>query len=526
VTTPSGPPPNAEAQSERPGQGNADETKAHKPGPLQLDLPAASAKPAGQTATERGGSRAPRYMRVLASALGVLVLIAALAAAVAEWMLPWYVRRECIEVAAAHGIDLSVDDANISPDGFRLVGIRARSADVPGVRAQASEVEVETSGLRPNKVTVRGAELTLSGRWSVVDSDFEKWRESPAGGQAGAWAPTSLAIEGARVVWLAPIGENVRVEAADVHAEVTWSDHGADATSSSFDHAAARAEGTSQGADRAGGRADGANAAPTGRGQYPQLYARSDHVTVAVPGGTLGPWRMDIDRAPLGSRMRVALDPGVPEACTVLVVGGQERITSVDVVIPRSPLAHLGVPEKLLGLNGEGLQLDAAIHYSALGPTRADARANGSVHGIQAPGLPLPIDIAWEGTLSGDATAGIDVKKARLAVGPLVGPLSGTLKRFDDGFRVDLAWAAGPVPCAGFAAALGLGQPFDIGYELRKLGGAAHPPLRAGAVNAWPGDVTKVKGDVRATVMISFDSRDLGATKVDFNPEIGCQGLQ
>jgi hypothetical protein len=511
VTTPSGPPPNTEATSGRSDQETAAETKAHKPLPLQLDLPAAraSADPAEQTAANVVGGR-PRYARVLAGALGVLVLVAAFAAAIAEWALPWYVRRECIEVAAAHGIDLSVDDASISPEGFRLVGIRATFADVSGVRAQAPEVEVETSGLRPRRVTVRGAELTLSGRWSVVDSDFARWRESPGGGQAGAWAPTSLVIEGARIVWVAPVGDNVRVEAADVHAEVTWSDHGGDTTSSSFDHAAART--------------DGKSPAPTVGAQYPQLYARSDHVTVAAPGGTLGPWRMDVDRAPLGSRMRVALDPGVPEACTVLVVSDHERITSVDVVIPRSPLAHLGVPEPLLGLNGEGLQIDAAIHYSALGPTRADARASGSVHGIQAPGLPRPIDVAWEGTLSGDPTAGIDVKKARLAVGPLVGPLSGTLKRFDDGFRVELAWAAGPVPCAGFAAALGLGDPFDIGYELRKLGGAARPPRRAGAVDTGPGDATKVKGDVRATVMISFDSRDLGATKVDFNPEIGCQG--
>jgi hypothetical protein len=87
-----------------------------------------------------------------------------------------------------------------------------------------------------------------------------------------------------------------------------------------------------------------------------------------------------------------------------------------------------------------------------------------------------------------------------------VGPLTGTLKSFDDGFRLDLGWAAGPVPCAAFARALGLGQPFDIGYALLQLARSAHA----------------VDGHVSAAAMLSLDSRSLSASKLEFTPEIKC----
>jgi hypothetical protein len=485
VTTPSETPP------ELPGKAQEEAKEAKRPRALQLELPGGKAgpEPSAQGAAERAGRPGDR-LRALAVALAVLVVFAALAAAAAVWILPWYVRRQCIEVAAAHGIDLSVDRAQINPEGFRLLGVQATSPDIPGARAQAPELDIETSGLRPQKMTVHGAELVLSGRFGAMDANLAQWRASPSGGQAGAWAPASIVIDGAHLVWQAPLGENVRVEAADVRAEVAWRERDVEGTSPAL----------------------------PGRAPQLELHARSDQVTVAVLGErVLGPWRVDIDRLPDSSRVRVALDPGVPDACTLLVVGDGDTTTSVDVVVPRSPLAHLGVPEQLLGLKAAGLQVEANLHYAALGPARADAKMKGGVYGIVAAGLPQAMDVAWEGTASGDPTAGIDVKRARLAVGPLVGPLTGTLKKFDDGFRLDLAWAAGPVPCAALGASLGLGQPFDIGYELRRVAGAVLS-APAGAVPH------RIEGDLSATVMLSFDSRNLGATKVDFTPQIGCRG--
>jgi hypothetical protein len=436
--------------------------------PLQLELPPANAEPAASPtplpdrARRRSRAGGGRWFLRLVIVLGWLAILGAV---VALWVLPWYVRRECIEEAAAHGITLEVDDAKIEMSGFRLVGVRATAADVPEARAQAPEVEVETSGLRPDRMTVRRAELQLKGRWNTVDAALAKWRASPTGGQGGQWMPSTLVVDESRVVWQSPVGENVRIDAANVHFEVTW------------------------------------------QGPTNELHARSDKVAVVVPGGTLGPWRVDIDRAKT-SRVRVALDPGVPDACTVLVVGDDEHTSSVDVVVPRSPLARLGVPPEMLGLRGSALQVQIDAHYVALGPQRADATTKGAIYAIDA-GLPRPLDVAWEATTTGDPRGGLDLKKGRLAAGPLVGTLSGMLKTFDDGFRVDAAWSAGPVPCTAFDAPLDEAQPFDIAYQLRMLAQAT--------------GITKVKGDVSARGSLAFDTRDLATARVEFTPEVKCQ---
>ena len=398
--------------------------------------------------------------------VAAVVALVALAVVGVLFVLPWYVRRQCIEAAAAHGITLGIDDVKVDPSGFRLVGVTARADAIPGVRAHAAAVNVETSGLTPHKMTALGGELTLQGRWSAVASAFSKWRASPTGGQGGEWAPAMLVVDGARVTWTAPLSDDARIDATQAHVEITWG------------------------------------------GRDAEVHARSDGVTVSFTGGALGPWRVDLDRTPGTSRMRVALDPGVPDACTVLVVGDDDRTTQVDVVVPRSPLARLGVPPALVGLQGKSLQAEAQVHYDALGPARSRTTAKGAIYGIEGASLPRPLDVSFEGEAAGDPDAGLDVKKARLAAGPLVGALTGTVKTFDDGFRMDLGWSAGPVPCAAFDTPLAEGQPFDIAYQLRKLAEAA--------------GITKLTGDVKATGTLAFDSRDLGGTRLSFSPVTTC----
>jgi hypothetical protein len=398
----------------------------------------------------------------------LLVALGGLSAALVFWVLPAYLRNRCIEEAAAHGITLAIDDASLDSHGFRLLGVMAKAAAFPGAQAHVPEMEVETSGLNPTRMTVRGAELTLTGPWRTLNIAFGAWRASPRGGQGGAWAPNELVVEDSRLVWQAPFAENAHVEAANLHLDVAWG------------------------------------------GVSTTIHGRSDKVLVAVPGGRVGPWRVDVDRTrtPPSSRVRIALDPAVPDASTVLIVGGDEASTSVDVVIPRSPVERLGLPPELLGLRGKALQIEMTAHFRPAGSQRADATSKGGIYGIEA-GLPMPFDVAWDAAASGDPRSGLDVKKARLAVGPLVGALSGTLKTFDDGFRVDLAWAAGPVPCTAFDAPLGAGDPFDIAYQLRKL--------------AQGVGLAKVAGEVSARGGLTFDSRDLGSTRVDFTPDVKCK---
>jgi hypothetical protein len=474
VTSPSATPPSPPSLPPDEGAG--------KPLPLQLELPSEIA-PRG-TRDDRPEAGRPERPRVALGARVVRVLAALLllvggAALAGSWLIPWYVKRQCVDLAAAHGVTLAVEDIKIAPDGFRLLGVRAVAAVIPGARAEAPQVDVVTHGLRPDTMTVRGAELAVQGRPATLGAAFAKWRASPRGGEAGAWAPKTLVLDGAHLLWRSPIGDDARVEASELHVALGWSEHGE------------------------------------------ELHARSDRVTLQLTGTPFGPWRLDYDRVPDGSRLRWALDPGVPEASTVLVVSDAERTTSVDVVIPRSPIDHLGLPADFIGpaaIPSAGLgdatlapppQVELALHYVALGPARADASAKGGIYGAHVPGLPRAVDVAWQGTASGIPGTGIEVKKAQLAVGPLVGAVTGTLQAFEDGFRLDLAWAAAPVPCAALLASLDPGQPFHVDYQLRRLATTAL--------------AKKLLGQVSASVMVSFDSRDLTTGKIDFRPEVDCR---
>ena len=438
-----------------------------QPLPLALELPDEHLRlaPMEDLPLPRAAGPGRRVGRVLARVgIGLLVL-AGLAVAAVVWLVPWYVRRQCIEQAAAHGVVLSLADVTLDSTGFRLLDVHATSPALPGMSVEAAELQVDMSGLQPHELTVRRATLALQGKWSDNAVAFAKWRASGQGGRGGEWAPESLVAEESRIVWQAPFAENARVAASNTHLQIAW-----------------RATGT-------------------------ELHARSDAVTVTIPAGTLGPWRVDIDRTPAMSRMRVALDPAVPDACTVLVVGDDQQTTSVDVTVPRSPPARLGLAPSLLGLEGKALQVEATVHYATMGPKRADITGKGGVYGVEA-GLPAPLDVTWDLSAQGDPVGGLDVKKSHLTAGPLTGATTGTIKAFDDGFRVDLAWSGGPMPCAAFEAPLGDGSPLDLAHQLRKL--------------AEGTGVAKVQGTVRARGTLAFDSRDPGSTHAQFTPETNC----
>lgn len=417
---------------------------------------------------ERRKRRAgPSGRTIVTRVVLVLLAVAVVAGAAAAYWLPRWVRRQFIEAAAAHGITLTIEDAKIEQGGFRLLGLHATADDLPGASASAPEVDVQTSGLRPTRLTVRGADIEVSGAWSPAESALAKWRASPRGGQGGDFIPPAIVVEDSRIVWKGVVGDTGRVEAAGVHLDATQ------------------------------------------RGSDTELHARSDRVLLGVPGGALGPWRVDLDRTPGTSRVHVALDPQVPDSSTVLVVGDDTQTTQVDVTVPRTPPARIGIPQQLLGIRGKDLQIEASVHYTNLGPAHAEATARGAIHAIEVPGLPKPIEVVWDGTASGDARDGMDVKKARLAVGPLLGTVTGTLRAFDQGFRLALAWSAGPVPCNAFDTQMDEGTTFDIAYQLRRLAEAT--------------GLTKLSGEVSAHGAATIDSRDVGDTHVEFVPVSTCQ---
>jgi hypothetical protein len=458
-------PPRSDESSNEPLTSPFENDRTSKPLALQLELPAAMPARSPEVLADRTSfaDRARRHLGLAFLLVGIGVAIATIAVAV---VLPRYVRRACIQQAAAHGITLAIDDVSIRASGFVLLGVKASFDELPDSRVEAPAVTVETSGLTPQKLTASEMEITVHGRWGGISAALDRWRASEHGGQDGAWAPTSLALDGSRLVWTGALGDRADVEASGLHLEATWS------------------------------------------GAKPTFHATSSLVTLVVPAGTLGPWRVDIDHDPANSRARIALDPAVPDASTILLVGNDESVTGADIAIPRSPIARLGVASAMLGLRGAP-QVEVNLHWV---PFSAQATATtttrGGVYGVTVEGIPQPIDTTWDVKASGQAGVA-DIKQSKVAVGPLLGAVKGTLKTYADGFRVDAAWSAGPVPCAAFDTPPGgPGAPLDFAYQIRKLARSA--------------GLTTLTGQVSASAMLAFDSRELGATTLTFTPSSTC----
>jgi hypothetical protein len=459
-------PPDRDDGPGEPARSPFENDRSSKPLALQLELPAAMPAPAASTASEERASFAGRARRHLGLALAlVAVAITAVVAAVV-WLLPRYVRRVCIQQAGDHGIALTIDDVSIRTSGFVLHGVTASLDDLPDARVEVPAITVQTRGFTPDKLAASEMEIAIRGRWAGIDAALERWRAREQGGAGGGWAPSSIVLDGSRLVWSGALGDQVRVEAAGLHFDVAW-------------------------------------AGPT-----PVVHATSSLVTLVVPAGTLGPWRVDIDREPGLARARVALDPAVPETSTLLLVGNDQEATAVDIAIPRSPLARLGVTPSLIGLKGQP-QVAVDLHWVPFSAkATAVATSHGGIYGITIDGIPQPIDITWDVRASGESGVA-DLKQSKVAVGPLVGPVKGTLKTYADGFRVDAAWSAGPVPCAAFdTPAGGAGAPLDFAYQLRKLAQSA--------------GLTALTGTVSASAMLIFDTREIGATTLSFTPTTTC----
>jgi hypothetical protein len=424
---------------------SAAETPSERPSkalPLQLELPGSISE--ANQAADATAERARRPRRALARFLVWSVGIVGVVGALAAWSLPVLLRRECVDVAAEHGIELSVERVRVVPAGLQLYGVRATSRLLPGASASSPEVDVDTGAFRPRVVTLRGGEVVHRGAPGDLAAAVAKWRASPSGGAAGEWSPMSIVFAGVAVDWHSPGAGALHVGASNVHATFSWSAVTADAPAGSA---------------------------------TPQSRVRSERVMVDLPDGDrLGPWSVDAERMARGLRVRLALDPDVPDSSFLLLVGDGDSITAADLVVPRSPVARLGVRGPSFASLAADAQLEATAHYAFLGSTlggaRAEVSSRGAIHGVRLPGLADTVDVTWEGGARGDPTSGMDVKNARLAVGTVDGPLRGTWKVFEDGARVSLAWAVDPHGCA-------------------------EPEVGAGAT-------------------VSFDSRDLSATKVDF----------
>jgi hypothetical protein len=122
------------------------------------------------------------------------------------------------------------------------------------------------------------------------------------------------------------------------------------------------------------------------------------------------------------------------------------------------------------------------------------------------------LDVALALAASGDKTKGLDVKQGTLTAGPLHASLSGTLKLFDDGVRLALAWRSTPVACA------------DLARQMAAKGGGPLGGAGLGTIAQNLGQLigVRVSGDASASGLITLDSRDVNAASFTMTANDTC----
>jgi hypothetical protein len=165
---------------------------------------------------------------------------------------------------------------------------------------------------------------------------------------------------------------------------------------------------------------------------------------------------------------------------------------SIRVNVPRSPLSRIGVPPKSVGLAADA-DVEAQLAFERTLAGAATMTATLTLARAVFAGVPVDAELQLQA--AGTAAAGLDVKHGSLRAGPLRANVTGTLKLFDDGARLALAWAAPPVSCEE------LGKKFAaqaLGAQLGAL---------AAQISGSMG--LKMTGEAVASGLITLDSRDV-----------------
>jgi len=419
---------------------------------------------APRKAAPRAASRAFRAWPVVLSGLA---LLAVAAIAVVFGVLPIVLRQRCIDAAVGQGVALSIDHVAIGLGDVRLITVGLALDGVPQMKATADSMQVTLDGLTPGAIAVSGLAVTLDGPLEEIQKALQAWnaaRARSSTAQAATSAkPLTLAL--GHVTWTRAFGATAKIEMLDVQGD----------------------------ADPVKGVA----------------HLASDKVTVTSGKGTFGPWRVALDHDAQAARIDVELDPVVKGGPSVLFVRDASDASSLRVNVPSSPLSHLGIPAKSVGLASDST-VEATVDFEE---ARSGAvTLKGTLGMTRAVFSGEALDVALALAASGDKTKGLDVKQGTLTAGPLHASLSGTLKLFDDGVRLALAWRSTPVACA------------DLARQMAAKGGGPLGGAGLGTIAQNLGQLigVRVSGDASASGLITLDSRDVNAASFTMTANDTC----
>jgi serine/threonine protein kinase len=157
--------------------------------------------------------RVPRWLLVVAAALGVLTLAVVIAA-------PAMVKSRVIEKAREVGVELEVGSAAVSLAGITLRDVNARIPRLPEITA-LSVKRIEVVGFSGREVRVTNLDATIDGPLDDVTKKalvlVEENRPRVAGTPSD---PRRYALVSSRLTWTRAFGEGSRIDAGEIGVDV------------------------------------------------------------------------------------------------------------------------------------------------------------------------------------------------------------------------------------------------------------------------------------------------------------------
>jgi serine/threonine protein kinase len=355
----------------------------------------------------------------------VLILALALAAAILYVGLPEFLKRSYTAGAAQDGVTLTLDGVEVSLRHVRLLGVTATMADLPGVTVHAHAVEIAFSGrLDPTDVAAHDVLLSIDGSSSAVTDAIRRAKAAHDWKSLRQGTLRQVTVEAGHLVWSRAFGEGTRLEAENITLDIERNAH-----------------------------------EPLGD----DLTFASPIVDVTASWGKMGPWVVNgqLDHGQMKATLN--LDPTGTSRASVSAVVDDGSVTTLDMSVPRSSAAQLGLGGALVGRRaGDPLFITGEAHYAVRSASRVEAMVKLELSGARLAGAVGTADGQLEAHIDGDPARPIDVTKGVFGFGPFRGTLSGPVSVGPGFLRAELGYRTGAARCPGGGeVALGGGIVFD-----------------------------------------------------------------
>lgn len=431
--------------------------------PATVAQPEPAAPPRGPIARSIADEPRPSKRRGFPKLLIAIVLML-VAAGAFVLALPAIVKSRIVATAKGAGVDLTIDRVSVGLSGVALHDVAARIPSVPGVDVTIGEVYAD--GWSARAVRLSGVDAKIEGRAAEVGEALVRFYATHRQRFAGTPSePRHLAILGGRFTWTNPLGEDTRVQAGDVGAEI-----------------------------------DSAS--------YDDIHARLGRFDVKTPKTTFGPWSISLDTGATSSRVRLSFDPPVPDGPSALYVWGSATPAQLTLRVPRAPIARLGLRADDLHLPADAAtELEVDLDASTTATGRIEGKVKAQLYGARLKGMKAPVDVKVDGAFAGAPGKPLDLDRTTVSVGPFVANVAGTITPTELGFRADTTWRTQPIPCERLVRA-----------EVKSWGTFAATlqeiVQRTGAV--------KVTGSAYAAGTFSWDSRAPEDAALTFTTRESC----